>query len=258
MGDEFYIIDNGEVEFFRKEDGEANANSIGRFFQNQWFGEGSLTNPAPRRASAVAQTDQVVCFSLSGAEYRALFGEQIKRQMAQTLAIRKAADEPGNASEILASDLNGIRMLGQGSYGKVTLVRHKSTGKTYALKQITREKVERLEQEIHVQSEKKLLVEANHPFVCNLVRTFRNHHSVYMLMEPVLGGELFTHLRKSGKFEPKKAQFYLAQVALVFEHLHSKNIIFRDLKPGQLNLNMPMLFDFECTRGDQFIFLTFP
>ena len=54
-----------------------------------------------------------------------------------------------------------------------------------------------------------------------------------MLMEPVLGGELFTHLRKSGKFKPDKAQFYLAQVALVFEHLHSKNIIFRDLKPGK-------------------------
>tara|TARA_B110000091_G_scaffold177087_1_gene192215 strand:+ start:620 stop:1558 length:939 start_codon:yes stop_codon:yes gene_type:complete len=83
-----------------------------------------------------------------------------------------------------------------------------------------------------VQSEKLLLSEANHPFVCNLVRTFRNNHSVYMLMEPVLGGELFTHLRKSGKFKPDKAQFYLAQVALVFEHLHSKNIIFRDLKPG--------------------------
>ena len=64
------------------------------------------------------------------------------------------------------------------------------------------------------------------------MRTFRNNHSVYMLMEPVLGGELFTHLRKSGKFKPDKAQFYLAQVALVFEHLHSKNIIFRDLKPG--------------------------
>lgn len=57
-----------------------------------------------------------------------------------------------------------------------------------------------------------------------------------MLMEPVLGGELFTHLRKSGKFKPDKAQFYLAQVALVFEHLHSKNIIFRDLKPGNQNI----------------------
>jgi CRP-like cAMP-binding protein len=161
MGDDFYIIDNGEVEFYRVEDGENTPKSIGRFFQNQWFGEGSLTQPAPRRASAVAQTDTVVCFSLSGAEYRALFGEQIRKKMAETLAIRKAADEPGNASEIRATDLSGLRMLGQGSYGKVTLVRHNQTGKTFALKQITREKVERLEQQKHVQSEKMLLEEVN-------------------------------------------------------------------------------------------------
>ena len=58
-----------------------------------------------------------------------------------------------------------------------------------------------------------------------------------MLMEPVLGGELFTHLRKCSKFAPDKAQFYLAQVCLVFEHLHSKSIIFRDLKPENLLIN---------------------
>jgi serine/threonine protein kinase len=56
-------------------------------------------------------------------------------------------------------------------------------------------------------------------------------------MEPVMGGELFTHLRKCGKFKPPKALFYLAQVALIFEHLHSKSIIFRDLKPENLLIN---------------------
>ena len=231
MGDEMFIIDNGEVEFTK--DGA----SAGRFFQNQFFGEGSLVKPSPRRCTAIAMTDNTVCYSLTCSEYRDLFGEAVKAEMARTLAVRRSADEPGGASEILAADLNGIRMLGQGSYGKVTLVRHKTTGKTYALKQITREKVERLEQQTHIQSEKALLQDVNHPFVCNLIRTFRNSHSVYMLMEPVLGGELFTHLRKCKKFKPPEAQFYLAQVCLVLEHLHSKSIIFRDLKPENLLIN---------------------
>ena len=53
-------------------------------------------------------------------------------------------------------------------------------------------------------------------------------------MEAVLGGELYALLKKHGKFTEPQAKFYTAQVVAVFEHLHSKNIIFRDLKPENL------------------------
>ena len=53
-------------------------------------------------------------------------------------------------------------------------------------------------------------------------------------MEYIAGGELFTYLRTEGKLTPEHAMMYSAQVALMFEYLHSKNIIYRDLKPENI------------------------
>lgn len=55
-----------------------------------------------------------------------------------------------------------------------------------------------------------------------------------MLLEYVPGGELFSHLRKAGKFPSFTARYYSAQIVLALEYLHAKNIIYRDLKPENL------------------------
>ena len=56
-----------------------------------------------------------------------------------------------------------------------------------------------------------------------------------MALEYIIGGEFFTHLRNAERFSSKTSQFYAAHVVLFFEYLHSKNIIYRDLKP-EVNL----------------------
>ncbi|EPY35512.1 protein kinase A [Angomonas deanei] len=60
---------------------------------------------------------------------------------------------------------------------------------------------------------------------------------LYILLEYVVGGELFSHLRKAGKFPNDVSKFYSAEVILAFEHLHAKSIIYRDLKPENLLLD---------------------
>lgn len=61
---------------------------------------------------------------------------------------------------------------------------------------------------------------------------------LYIVLEYVPGGELFTYLRTVKNFKPADARFYAAQVTLMFEYLHSKNIIYRDLKPENLLIDV--------------------
>lgn len=64
--------------------------------------------------------------------------------------------------------------------------------------------------------------------------TWQDETNLYMLMDYVIGGELFTYLRRAGRFTHETARMYAAMVVLALEHLHSKNILYRDLKPENL------------------------
>eukprot|EP00656_Telonema_subtile_P000409 TRINITY_DN1018_c0_g1_i4.p1 TRINITY_DN1018_c0_g1~~TRINITY_DN1018_c0_g1_i4.p1 ORF type:complete len:298 (-),score=66.46 TRINITY_DN1018_c0_g1_i4:279-1172(-) len=81
-----------------------------------------------------------------------------------------------------------------------------------------------------IMSERKILEQVHHPFIVNMHRTFQDESFLYMLMEFVPGGEVFSHLRQAGRFRKSMTQFYAAQIVLVFEYLHSMEIAYRDLK----------------------------
>jgi serine/threonine protein kinase len=141
------------------------------------------------------------------------------------------------SNNILLSDFERVRTLGTGTFGRVYLVKHKLTHKYFALKVLRKMEVVRLKQVDHIKNEKRILLDTGHPFIVTLYATFQDDTNLYMLMEYVIGGELFCYLRRAGRFNNDTARFFAAQVTLVLEHLHSKNILYRDLKPENLLLD---------------------
>ena len=87
--------------------------------------------------------------------------------------------------------------LGTGSFGRVHLVRSKHNGRFYAVKVLNKEKLIKMKQVEHTNSEREMLVRVRHPFLVNLWGTFQDVNNLYMVMDFVAGGELFSLLRKS-------------------------------------------------------------
>ena len=127
--------------------------------------------------------------------------------------------------------------LGTGTFGRVRLVRHKNTGKYFALKILKKSEVIRLKQVEHIRSEKDILARIDHPFIVLLFATFTDEKNLYMLMEYVPGGEVFSHLREAGSFSTDTSRFYAASIISAIQYLHARDIVYRDLKPENLLLD---------------------
>ena len=85
----------------------------------------------------------------------------------------------------------------------------------FALKIRKKSEVIYLKQVEHVKTEKKLLETISHPFIVNLMGAFQDEKNLYLMLEYIIGGEFFSHLRKAGRFPNDTSRFYAAQIALV-------------------------------------------
>jgi len=123
-----------------------------------------------------------------------------------------------------------LRLLGRGGFGAVYACRKKDSGAIYAMKCMDKKRVMHKKALKHVLEERNLLAMLNSKFVTNLKYALQDETTLYLIMDLMLGGDLKFHLIRAGRFPEKRARFYAAEVLLGLEHIHSKNIIYRDLK----------------------------
>lgn len=138
--------------------------------------------------------------------------------------------------QVTIDDFELLKVIGRGSFGKVMQVRKKDTGTVYAMKILKKVKLVAANQIINTKTERHLLKSLKHPFLISLQYAFQTKEKLYMVIDYMLGGELFFHLSK-GKFNEERATFYTAELVLAFEFLHTKGIIYRDLKPENVLLD---------------------
>lgn len=132
------------------------------------------------------------------------------------------------------SDLERIKTLGTGAFGRVVLMKHTKSMKFYAMKVLEKEKVVKMKQVEHTLYEKRILEAIRFPFTVSMEFSFKDNSYIYFVMPFVTGGEMFTHLRRMGKFEEPLAKFYASQVILALEYLHFCSLVYRDLKPENI------------------------
>uniref|UniRef100_A0A4W5LWY2 non-specific serine/threonine protein kinase n=1 Tax=Hucho hucho TaxID=62062 RepID=A0A4W5LWY2_9TELE len=132
-----------------------------------------------------------------------------------------------------------LKVLGQGSFGKVFLVRKVTPpddNELYAMK-VLRKATLKVRDRVRTKMERDILADVNHPFVVKLHYAFQTEGKLYLILDFLRGGDLFTRLSKEVMFTEDDVKFYLAELALGLDHLHSLGIIYRDLKPENILLD---------------------
>uniref|UniRef100_A0A8C2VS90 non-specific serine/threonine protein kinase n=1 Tax=Chinchilla lanigera TaxID=34839 RepID=A0A8C2VS90_CHILA len=132
------------------------------------------------------------------------------------------------------SDFETIKLISNGAYGAVYLVRHRDTRQRFAIKKINKQNLMLRNQIQQVFVERDILTFAENPFVVSMFCSFETRRHLCMVMEYVEGGDCATLLKHMGPLPVDMARMYFAETVLALEYLHNYGIVHRDLKPDNL------------------------
>mmetsp|Transcript_1014 Transcript_1014/g.3265 ORF Transcript_1014/g.3265 Transcript_1014/m.3265 type:complete len:865 (-) Transcript_1014:1193-3787(-) len=225
-GNELYILESGEVSVVERlpNGDEDELTTLG---SGDYFGERALLKCDVRKASVRCVT-RVSVLKVDRDTFESILGplQHILNQQVDKYDLNMLKDAQ-------LEDFKEKGVLGVGSFGKVTLVGFNE--RSFALKQIGKKHLVSKGLVKQAINERNLLRECHCPFLVNLLQSYKDKLHIYLLLEVVMGGELFVYMQENGRPLPEKqAKFYVACVVLAFEYLHARNIVYRDLKPENL------------------------
>jgi hypothetical protein len=151
------------------------------------------------------------------------------------------------------SDFEILKVIGQGAYGKVQLVRHKADGHLYAMKYLSTQFLEESQQLEQAMAERDVLTKSVHPFLVGAHYAFQAEGKVFLILDYVPGGELFARLREEHRFDEARVRLYAAEILLGLGFLHAQGFVYRDLKPENILVDRDghlRITDFGLVKGN--------
>ncbi|KAK4283385.1 hypothetical protein QN277_000338 [Acacia crassicarpa] len=131
-------------------------------------------------------------------------------------------------------DFEIIKPISRGAFGRVFLAKKRTTGDLFAIKVLKKADMIRKNAVESILAERDILITVRNPFVVRFFYSFTCSENLYLVMEYLNGGDLYSLLRNLGCLDEEVARVYIAEVVLALEYLHSLRIVHRDLKPDNL------------------------
>lgn len=141
---------------------------------------------------------------------------------------------PFHKERITINDFEIIKPISRGAFGKVYLARKRTTGDLFAIKVLNKMDMLQKNDIDRILAERNILITVRNPFVVRFFYSFTSKDHVYLVMEYLNGGDLYSLLQKINCLEEDVARIYMSELVLALEYLHSLGIVHRDLKPDNI------------------------
>ncbi|XVF09426.1 hypothetical protein REPUB_Repub07fG0091800 [Reevesia pubescens] len=150
--------------------------------------------------------------------------------------VRSSRTSPIHSSKDRTSidDFEIIKPISRGAFGRVFLAKKRTTGDLFAIKVLKKADMIRKNAVESILAERDILISVRNPFVVRFFYSFTCRENLYLVMEYLNGGDLYSLLRNLGCLDEEVARVYIAEVVLALEYLHSLHVVHRDLKPDNL------------------------
>lgn len=157
-----------------------------------------------------------------------------RQSVAGSISASGSSSRSNGRPTLSMNDFDPIHVLGEGSFGKVLLVRSKATGKQFAMKILKKQRVKVEGQVERTRAERFVLERLNCPYIVKLHGSFQSEDKLYFVLDYHPGGDLYYLLSRSGCFPENHLRYYASNIIVALEHLHANNVIYRDLKPENI------------------------
>ncbi len=157
------------------------------------------------------------------------------RQLGWLSDYQVAVLRQGRTTGLRYGDYVVIERIGAGGMAVVYKARNRSTGQIVALKVMQHDSAKSAEEEAkRFDREVRAVAKLNHPNIVAAWDAVSSNRESYLVLEYVDGDNLDQRVRHGGPLSVAEAVDYLLQVAQGLQHAHSKQMVHRDVKPGNL------------------------